>query len=99
MDAGPSINQTATEDQPVQACLATSVLAVRGTQAGTLLDYLDVTEGEVREAKHGGLGCMCQLCKKLKNMEDSWIMKLGCFYHPGGLNKRDEFKNKVRIKY
>ena len=65
----------------------------------TLVDYLDVTEQGVREAGHGGLGCLCQLCKKLKNLEDSWIMKLGCFYHPGGLNKRDEIKNKVRIKY
>ena len=65
----------------------------------TLLDYMDVTEEEVQTAQHGGVGCICSLCKKLKNLEDNWIMKLGCFYHPAGLNKRDEIKNKVRSKY
>ena len=65
----------------------------------TLLDYMDVTEEEVQTAQHGGVGCVCSLCRKLKNLEDNWIMKLGCFYHPGGLNKRDEIKNKVRSKY
>ena len=65
----------------------------------TLLDYIDVTEEEVHDAEHGGVGCVCKLCRKLKNLEDNWIMKLGCFYHPGGLNKRDEIKNKVRSKY
>jgi hypothetical protein len=65
----------------------------------TLLDCMDVTEEEVQAAQHGGVGCVCTLCRKLKNLEDQWIMKLGCFYHPGGLNKRDEIKNKVRSKY
>ena len=65
----------------------------------TLLDSLDVTEEEVQAAQHGGVGCVCSLCKKLKNLEDQWIMRLGCFYHPGGLNKRDEIKSKVRSKY
>ena len=65
----------------------------------TLLDYMDVTEEEVQGAQHGGVGCVCTLCRKLKNLEDNWIMKLGCFYHPHGLNKRDEIKNKVRSKY
>ena len=64
-----------------------------------LTDYIDVTEEEVQTAQHGGVGCICSLCKKLKNLEDNWIMKLGCFYHPAGLNKRDEIKNKVRSKY
>ena len=41
----------------------------------TLLDYIGVTEEEV----HGGVGCICSLCKKMKNLEDNWIMKLGCF--------------------
>ena len=62
----------------------------------TLLDFLDVTEEEVHAAQHGGVGCVCTLCRKLKNMEDKWIMQLGCFYYHGGLNKRDEIKNKVR---
>ena len=65
----------------------------------TLLDYLDVTEEQVQAAQHGGVGCVCDLCKKLKTMEDNWIMKLGSFYHPFGLNKRDEIKSKVRSKY
>ena len=65
----------------------------------TLLDYMDVTEEEVLAVKHGGVGCICPLCRKLKNLEDNWIMKLGCFYHPHGLNKRDEIKSKVRSKY
>ena len=65
----------------------------------TLLDYMDVTEEQVQTAQHGGVGCVCELCRKLKNLEDNWIMKLGTFYHPFGLNKRDEIKNKVRSKY
>ena len=62
----------------------------------TLVDFLDVTEEEVNIARHGGVGCLCDLCKKL---EDSWIMRLGTFYFPGGLNKRDEIKKKVRSGY
>ena len=45
----------------------------------TLLDYMDVTEEQVQTEQHGGVGCVCQLCKKLKELEDNWIMKLGCF--------------------
>ena len=65
----------------------------------TLVDYLDVTKEEVNIARHGGVGCLCDLCKKLKKLEDSWIMRLGTFYFPGGLNKRDEIKKKVRSGY
>ena len=65
----------------------------------TLLDYLDVDEGQVQEEGHGGVGCECKLCGKLKNIEDDWIMRLGTFYYPGGLNKRDEIKRKVRSAY
>ena len=64
-----------------------------------ILDCLDVTEEEVQAAQHGGVGCVCSLCRKLKNLEDQWIRRLGCFYHPGGMNKRDEIKSKVRSKY
>ena len=65
----------------------------------TLVDYLDVTMEEVTDAGHGGIGCMCELCDQLKDIEDDWIMKLGTFYYPGGLNKRDEIKRKVRSGY
>ena len=65
----------------------------------TLVDYMDVTKVEVETANHGGVGCMCYLCDKLKDIEDDWIMKLGTFYYPTGLNKRDEIKRKVRSGY
>ena len=65
----------------------------------TLLDYMDVTQEEVQHAGHGGVGCECGLCGALKNKEDDWIMRLGTFYYPGGLNKRDEIKKKVRSGY
>jgi hypothetical protein len=51
---------------------------------------MDVREEEVQTAQHGGVGCICSLCKKLNNLEDNWIMKLGCCYHPYGLNKWDK---------
>ena len=65
----------------------------------TLIDFLDVTLQQVQQANHGGVGCVCTLCRKLKNLEDTWMMRLGTFYHPGGLNKRDEIKRKVRVNY
>lgn len=65
----------------------------------TFVDYLDVTREQVQEANHGGVGCICTLCGKLKELEDTWIMRLGTFFHPGGLNKRDEIKRKVRASY
>jgi hypothetical protein len=60
---------------------------------------MDVTLEEVQGAGHGGVGCVCGLCGALKNKEDNWIMRLGTFYYPGGLNKRDEIKRKVRSGY
>ena len=42
---------------------------------------------------------ICTLCGKLKELEDTWIMRLGTFFHLGGLNKRDEIKRKVRASY
>ena len=65
----------------------------------TLLDSMDVTQEEVQRAGHGGVGCECQLCSRLKKIEDDWIMRLGTFYYPGGLNKRDKIKKKVRSGY
>ena len=65
----------------------------------TLVDFIDVTLEDVQGAGHGGVGCECELCGKLKNLEDDWIMRLGSFYYPGGLNKRDKIKRKVRSGY
>ena len=59
---------------------------------------MDVSKEEVERTGHGGVGCMCNLCQKLKE-KDTWIMKLGTFYYPGGLNKRDEIKRKSRSSY
>jgi hypothetical protein len=72
-----------------------------GCPGDTGRDKANVTEEQVQAqaAQHGGVGCVCDFCKKLKTMEDNWIMKLGSFYHPFGLNKRDEIKSKVRSKY
>ena len=60
---------------------------------------MDVTEDEVERTGHGGVGCMCILSDRLKKKEDTWIMKLGTFYYPGGFNKRDEIKRKARSNY
>ena len=65
----------------------------------TLLDYIDITEQQVKNAKHGGIGCCCKLCDKLKDLENIWIMRLGCFYFPVGLNSREEFKRTERVQY
>ena len=66
----------------------------------TLLQSVDVEQEEVQAAGQGGVGCECQLCGKLKNFEDDWIMRLGTFfYYPGGFNKRDKIKRKVRSGY
>ena len=43
-----------------------------------------------------GRNWMCEQCKKLKSLEDGWIIK---FYHPFGINKGDKIMSKVRIKW
>ena len=78
MDVGPNTSQIVTGKQVAAVWL--TILHV------TLLDYMDVTEEEVRKENHGGVGCMCCLCQRLKILDAEWIMKLGTFYHPGGLN-------------
>ena len=37
----------------------------------TLIDYMDVTFNQVLEANHEGVGCICTLCRKLKDLEDT----------------------------
>ena len=69
-----------------------------GFPGDTDRDYMDATGEEEQGAHHGGVGCVCTLCRKLKTLEDNWIIKLGCFYHPNGLNKRDEIKIKKSEK-
>ena len=48
---------------------------------------------------HCNPGGECELFGILKNSEDDWIMRLGSFYYPGWLNKRDKIKRKVRSGY
>ena len=63
----------------------------------TLLDAIDVNEEMLNAAEHKpGPGCTCSLCNKLKNLEDNWILRVGTFFPPHGLNTRDELKEKVR---
>ena len=65
----------------------------------TLLDYFDVTLEQTVYEKHGGIGCLCKLCDKLKDIENTWIMKIGSYYYPAGLNSREELRRKVRVNY
>ena len=37
----------------------------------TLVDFMDVTKEEVNIDRHGGVCCLCDLCKTLKKLEDS----------------------------
>ena len=65
----------------------------------TLVDYMDVTKEELREAGHvKGPKCRCEQCMKLKDIEDRWILKMGTFYGEG-LNSRDEIQSKTRCNW
>ena len=66
----------------------------------TLVDFYDTTEKKLSNAGHiPGPKCICVECKNLKNLEDFWILRLGCFHGKSGLNSRDEVKGKVRCKW
>ena len=66
----------------------------------TLLDYIHVTEEELGRVGHEpGAKCRCQACLRLKNVEDKWILKMGTFYGPWGLNERDEVQAKTRFTW
>ena len=65
----------------------------------TLVDHYDTTEEKMRVADHGGSGCSCDECQKLKSVEDKWICRLGTFNAPHGLNTRDEIKSRSRVNY
>ena len=63
----------------------------------TLLASMDVTEEDKEAAGHiSGAGCVCKLCEKLQKLEDSYMLRLGTFFFPTGLNKRDQIKQRVR---
>ena len=80
-----------------QICIVLSESLVTPFPDLILFSRSDGGAGRDCAAWWGGL--LCQLCEQFKELEDNWIMKLGCFYHPSGLNKRDEIKSKVRSKY
>ena len=66
----------------------------------TLLDHMIVTHEELRNKRHTDKpGCRCNLCEKLKDLEDKWICRMGTFNKPHGLNTRDEIRNKSRCTY
>ena len=66
----------------------------------TLLENMIVSEEELRASIHqAGPGCRCNLCEKLKNMEDKWICRLGTFHGTFGLNERDEARRRARGSY
>ena len=65
----------------------------------TLVDSITTSEEELRGAGHqGGAKCRCNICNKLKTVEDKWICRLGSFYNHG-LNTRDETKAKSRVNF
>ena len=42
---------------------------------------------------------LMDLQKKLKDVEDKWICRLGTFNAPHGLNSRDEIKTRSRVNF
>ena len=66
----------------------------------TLVDYFDVTEEKLSRVGHEpGPKCRCEACSELKNLEDTWILKMGTFYGTWGLNERDEIQSKTRFTW
>ena len=55
------------------------------------MDSMDTTEERLRQAGHVyGPQCSCAECKKLKRIEDKWILRLGTFHGESGLNRKNE---------
>ena len=50
---------------------------------------MDVTLDQVNKANHGRVGYTWKLQRKLKE-EDSWMMRLGTFYHQGGFQLKEQ---------
>ena len=63
----------------------------------TLIDYIDVSKENLIKVGHEkGAKCRCSECNRLKDLEDSWILRMGTFYGDGALNSRDEIQAKTR---
>ena len=66
----------------------------------TLLEHMAITHKELKEHKHReSPGCRCNLCGKLKQLEDTWICCVGTMHKPHGLNTRDEIISKSRCTF
>ena len=66
----------------------------------TLLDSMVTSEGKLAEVGHGGgVACRCSECQRLKDIEDKWIMRMGTFNPPHGLNTRDEIQTRCRVNF
>ena len=66
----------------------------------TLLDHIQTSEERLTDAGHqGGAGCRCGECQRLKDCEDKWIMRLGSFHAPHGLNTRNEIITRSRVNF
>ena len=66
----------------------------------TLIDYIDVSPEYLVKIGHvKGPQCRCMECNRLKDVEDSWILKMGTFYGDGALNSRDEVQAKRRCNW
>ena len=71
----------------------------KDTLTFTLVDHLDTSEEELQLAEHvRGPSCRCNICAKLKSLEDKFILQSGSFYNHG-LNTRDELKNRARCQW
>ena len=65
----------------------------------TLVDHLDTSDEELRLAGHiKGPQCKCDICGRLKTLEDKFILRSGTFY-THGLNTRDELRNRARCQW
>ena len=57
---------------------------------------MDTTVEKLAAAGHtGGAYCSCSECRKLKILEDKFMLKIGSLYSQG-LNSRDEIQRKTR---
>ena len=66
----------------------------------TLIDHIETSSERLRDASHqGGAGCRCGECQRLKDCEDKWIMRLGSFHPPHGLNTRNEIITRSRVNF
>ena len=66
----------------------------------TLLEHMTMTHEELIQQNHrDSPGCRCNLCGKLKSLEDKWICRIGTMHKPHGLNTRDEIISKSRCTF